>query len=150
MKKVLLSIIGIVFFCGTAFGGVVNKTIIPSTILNADPTSVTGDWNIQEYDEVGIWISYDETEVGLSISAAITLDASYDGTNFVDIYFYDVAGTGTAQTTETLSADGWYHLAVPKEFLQPGGLVYLRVSIVATNTDADDNLTVIAYLTGAK
>ncbi len=151
MKKLFLTLLGIMFMTSMALASPVNKTIIDETQLDDDPTSVTSDTvNIQDYKEVGFWVKYDETEVGNSVSAAVTIDISYDNSTWLDVYFYDVAGTGTAQTSETISADGWYYCALPNSYLPIGSIVYARMVITATNTDADDLATVTGYLVGNK
>lgn len=124
----------------------INKTLISETQLDDDPTSVTGTYNVQDYEKVAFFVEYDETEVGNSISIAITLDYSYDNTNFVTGYFYDLAGGTTLQTSETLSSDGWYYLWLSPDWQ----ITYVRVTITATNSDADDLATVTAYLIGLK
>jgi len=132
---------------GLAWASPVNTTIIDTTELNADPVAVSSSvHNIQDYKKVGFWVSYDETQVGESVSLAVTLTVSYDGTNFVSGSFMDVAGTTTPQTSETLSADGWYFF-----WLEAGWpFKYIKVTLTATNTDADDLASVAAYMAGVK
>lgn len=150
-KKVAVLLLALMLIGGVAFASPVNKTIISETQLDDDPTSVTSSTvNIQDYKKVGFWVEYDETQVGASVSAAVTLDVSYDGTNWLDVYFYDIAGTTTAQTSETISSDGWYYCALPDAYLSAGTIPYVRMVITATNTDADDLAVVTAYLTGIK
>lgn len=151
MKKLLLALLACLFITGQVWASPDNKTIIDETQLDDDPTSVTSDTvNIQGYKEVGFWVKYDETEVGNSISAAVTVDVSYDGTTWLDMYFYDIGGTTTGQTSETISADGWYYCALPNLYLPVGSIIYARVVVTATNTDADDILLITGYLVGNK
>jgi len=152
MKKLFLSILGIVLatsliFAAQAEAVPVNKTMIAETQLDNDPTSVTSStFNLQEYSKVGFFVKYDETEVGETLSAAVTLDISYDGTNWVDASFYDYAGGATLQTSETISADGWYYCWFNPDLNAP----YVRMVITATNTDADDIILATAYIVGIK
>ena len=70
----------------------------------------------------------------------------YDGTNWISASFHDYAGGATLQTSETISADGWYYC-----WLDPDtAIVNVRMKITATNTDVDDLATVTAYLVGNK
>lgn len=124
-----------------------NSTIIATTLLDDNPTSATSSsLASNQFDAISFWVSYDETEVGNSVSVAVTLDASYDGTNWMDAQFYDYAGGATPQTSETISADGWYMFWADKNICTP----YYRVVITATNTDADDTASVACYASGRK
>jgi hypothetical protein len=132
--------------CGIAWASPVNKTLISETQLDNDPTSVTGTYNVQDYSKVAFFVKYDETEVGNSISIAVTMHFSYDNSNWVTGYFYDMAGGSTLQTSETLSSDGWYYCYLDNKWQIP----YVRMTITATNSDADDLATVTAYMIGTK
>ncbi len=146
MKKLILITLTVLLTVGLAFAAPDNKTIISSTQLDDSPTSVTGTWNIQDYKKIAFFVDYDETEVGNAISVAVTLDVSYNGTDWIDASFYDYAGGATLQTSETISADGWYYCWFNPDMNTP----YVRMVITATNTDADDLAVVIAYLVGIK
>ena len=146
MKKALLVLLASLLFCGVAFAGPKNITIIAETQLDDDPTSVTGTWNISDFKKVGFFVDYDETEVGNSVSIATTAEFSYDNTTWVTGYYYDFAGGTTLQTTDSLSGDGWYYFWLDPDWQ----LLYVRITITATNTDADDLATVTCYLVGLK
>ena len=122
------------------------RTIINAAQLDDDPTSTTGTWNVGDFDKVAFFVDYDETEVGNSISMAVTMHFSYDGTNWVTGYFYDFAGGTTLQTSETLSSDGWYYCWLNPDW----DMRYVRVTVTATNSDADDIVSVSCYLIGSK
>ena len=147
-KKLFLVALMLIFMAGVAWASPVNLTFVAETQLDDDPTSVTATYrNIQDYKKVGFVVKYDETEAGNSISVAVSLDVSYDGTNWIDAYFYDWAGGTTLQTSETLSSDGWYWCWFDPDWSLPP---YVRMVIAATNSDADDLATVTAYLIGLK
>lgn len=148
MKKILtaLLIAGLLALSPIAYAGVDNRNIIAETQLDDDPTSVTGTWRIADYERVAFFVKYDETEVGNSISIAIGLTYSYDGTNFVTGYFYDFAGGSTLQTSETLTGDGWYYCWIDPDWQ----IEQVKMTITATNSDSDDLATVTAYLVGLK
>lgn len=147
MKKLLIAFLGIVLATSVCFAAPVNTTIIDAVTLDDDPTSTTSTtMNIQDYKKVAFFISYDETEVGETLSAAVTLDVTYDGTNWVDASFHDYAGGATLQTSETLSSDGWYYC-----WLDPDTtVVSVRMVITGTDTDTDDTILTSAYLVGVK
>ena len=146
MKKLFLTLLAVMLFCDMAMASPLSKTIITETQLDDSPTSITGTYNISDYNKAAFFVKYDETQVGNAISVAVTMDFSYDGTNWVTGYWYDFAGGATLQTSETLSSDGWYYLWLDPDWQIP----YVRVTITATNSDADDLATVTAYLVGTK
>lgn len=151
MKKLISTMLTVIMaLCltvGLAFASPINQTVITTTQLDDDPTSVTSSaFNIQDFKKVGFWVSYDETQVGNAISLAVTITVSYDGTNYVAGSFMDVAGGATPQTSETISSDGWYFF-----WLDDGWpFKYIKVVLTATNTDADDLASVAAYMAGVK
>lgn len=146
MRKLFLALLLSVLLCGNVLASSVSKTIIAETNLDDDPTSVTGTYNISDFKKAAVFVDYDETEVGGGLSVAVTVDYSYDNTNWVGGYFYDFAGGSTLQTTESLAADGWYYLWLDTSWQ----IVYMRVTLTATGSDVDDIATVSAYLIGIK
>ena len=146
-RKLFLILTLLIFVPSMCFAGIVNKTIIAETQLDDNPTSVTSStFNIQDYDKVAFFIKYDETEVGNSISIAVTFDTSYNGSDWVDASFHDYAGGATLQTSETISSDGWYYCWFDPDL----SIRYVRAVITATNSDTDDLATVTAYMIGTR
>jgi hypothetical protein len=147
MKRLLVLLFCLFFFYSNiAFGAVDNRTIIASTALDDDPTSVTGTWNIKDYEKVAFFVDYDETEVGGGLSVAVTVEYSYNNSDWVTGYFYDFAGGRTLQTSETLSSDGWYYFWLDVDWQ----MEYVRVTLTATGSDVDDIATVACHLVGMK
>jgi hypothetical protein len=146
MFKKLVLLLAFLLIAGVSWASVDNKTIIDAVQLDDDPTSITGTYGIQNYNKVGFFVKYDETQVGSEVSAAVTMHFSYDNSNWVTGYFYDLGGGTTLQTSETLSSDGWYYCWLDPNWQIP----YVRVTITATNTDTDDLATVTTYLVGSK
>lgn len=147
MKKLFLTVLTVLLAVGLSWASTDNKTVIATTQLDDSPTSVSSSAiNVQQYNRVGFWVSYDETQVGNSISLAVTITVSYDGTNYVSGSFMDVAGGATPQTSETISSDGWYVFWLPDDY----PYLYLKVTLTATNTDADDIASVACYMTATK
>jgi opacity protein-like surface antigen len=143
MKKLLSVLLALMLLASPVFAANVLNTEIMDLTFDDDPTSGVSDTLlIAGYDKVAFYVLYDETEVGNSISAAVTLDVSYDGINWLTgMSFYDIAGGATLQTSQTISADGWYVFWLNKDICGP----YVRVAVTATNTDADDTLDVNIY-----
>jgi len=143
MKKLLLALLICLFLTSQAFAAEVLRTAIMNTTFNAVTTVANSTaTDIQGCDKTAFFVVYDETEVGNSISAAITLDISYDNATYQDASFYDYTGSSTLQTSETISADSSYYCWFNKDLVVP----YVRVNVAATNTDADDLLNVKIYL----
>ncbi|MEA3477013.1 MAG: hypothetical protein U9R60_02450 [Bacteroidota bacterium] len=116
-------------------------------LLDNDPTSVSSAWiDISDCSEVGFWITYNETEVGNNISCTVTVDISNDASNTLDGLFYDIAGTATAQSTETISADGEYVFWVQMTGVQAFKAPYIQVNVAGVNTDIDDTADIDCYI----
>jgi len=122
-----------------------SSTPINAVLLDDDPISVTSDAiALNGAQRVGFYWTYDETEVGNSVSGTLTLEVSPDNSHWFSANFYDVAGGTTLQSSEVLSADGSYICWLDPKM--PFG--YVRVKVVGTNTDADDTIltSVHAYI----
>lgn len=142
MKKYLLGLLAVLIIAGSAFAGTDNATIIAETLLDDAPTVATSStMYVQENKKTAVFVKYDETQVGNTVSGAVTLQISYDGTNWISGSFYDYAGGATLQTSETLSADGWYYFWLNPDLTIP----FARVIVTGANTDADDTILVTAY-----
>lgn len=140
----VLLVMGLMF-CGSAEAGNKRATIIDAITLDDDPTSVTSDVvNVFQADSIGFFLDYDETEVGNSISVAVTIQISYDGTTWLSGSFYDLSGGAASfQTSETISADGSYFFWLEKA----SNVSRVRVVVTATNTDADDIAVIDCFVT---
>lgn len=142
MKKFLSVLAILTLLCSPAFAALNRSTIIETTLLDDNPTSVSGTCDIRSAKRTGFFVNYDETEVGNSISAAVTVFISVDNTNWQAASFYDFAGGATLQTSETISADGRYFFWLDRNIAAP----YVKVTITGTNTDADDTAAVTCTL----
>lgn len=140
MKKYLLAL-ALLLLSAPAWAGFTKANIIESTTLDADPTAVSGTADVRGAERIAFIVNYDETEVG-GISAAVTCQISYDGTNWLAASFYDYAGGTTLQTSETLTADGRYYFWMNRDLAIP----YVKVIITATGSDSDDTAVVSATM----
>ena len=145
-KKLGLALLILMLAFGLAQAAtVLNQNIMDTTFNNTTTSATSTVVDISGYDKVALYVVYDETEVGNSISAAVTLDVSYDNSHWLTgMSFLDIAGGATYQTSQTISADGWYVFWVTRDPCIP----YIRIAVAATNTDADDLLNVKAYIVG--
>lgn len=140
MKKFIFLFISLMLLASTAYASESEvKSLMSAQTFNAVTTAANSTALYSGgLDRVAFWVNYDETEVGNSISAAVTLQMSFDNSTWFSASFYDYAGGATLQTSETISADGNYYFWVNRDLCAP----YYRVVITATNTDADDLLVV--------
>lgn len=140
MKKYLWMLVAFALLAATpAYAGTTRQNVLSSSLLDNSPTAAnTGAVDVRGAEKIAFFVTVDETEVGASVSVAVTCQVSYDGTNFLDASFYDYAGAATLQTSETISADGRYYFWFNKDLVVP----YVKVIVTATNTDADDTALV--------
>ncbi|MFA5388863.1 MAG: hypothetical protein WC312_03815 [Candidatus Omnitrophota bacterium] len=136
-KKLTLALLACLFIASQAIAGQVVNTLIATTTFNAVTTSATGATYIGDCKKVAFFVNYDETEVGASISAAVTVQVSWDNSTWLSASFFDYAGGTTLQASETISSDGNYYFWFNPDLTVP----YVKVTLTATNTDADDLLT---------
>jgi len=143
LKKFGLVLLALVLMSGIAMAGTVLNTQIMNTTFNDVTTAVNSTaTSVAGYEKTAFFVTYDETQVGAAISAAVTMEISYDNITWQAASFYDYTGGATLQTSETISADGSYYCWTNKDLVVP----YVRLATAATNTDADDLLTVKAYI----
>lgn len=140
MKKTLLLALSFILFLNVpAFAARTSvDTLIPSTTLDNSPTSVSGTTSVKDADKIAFFVTYDETENGNTVSAAVTVYVSPDNSTWLQASFYDYAGGSTLQTSETLSADGNYYFWFNRDLAMP----YVKVTIAGTNTDATNTAVV--------
>lgn len=145
MKKLLLAFVACLFLINQALASQVLETLIAETRLDADPVLITGTTYLGDCEKVAFFVNYDETEVG-GVAVAVTMQISYDGTNWLSASFYDYAGGATLQTSESLTSDSWYYCWFNKDLTMP----YVKLIVTATGSDADDLVDVTAYVVKLK
>ena len=146
MRKFLVFLMFSVLLAMPLYASQTRETLISTTTLDADPTTTNGATYIGDCNKVAFFVTYDETEVGASVSAAVTMQISYDGDTWLSASFYDYAGGSTLQTSETISGDGSYYCWFNPDLTVPR----VKLIITATNTDADDIAAVTAYIVKLK
>lgn len=140
MKKWFGVLLGLLLLPQLCYAEV--STIIDTTLLDDSPTAVSGTASIKRAQKIAFFVHYDETEVGNSVSAAVTCYVSWDNSTWLQASFYDYAGGSTLQTSETISADGNYYFWFNYDLNAP----YVKVTITGANTDADDTTSVYAKI----
>ena len=120
-------------------------TAIDAVLLDDSPTSYTSAGIfIQDLGKVAFFWKYDETQVGATVSGALTIEISFDNVTYLAASFYDYAGGATLQTSESLSADGTYYCWFNNALCVP----FVRVKVTGTSTDADDTILTSVYVCG--
>ena len=121
--------------------------LLAATTLDDITTDITSSGiEVRRFQSFTVFVNYAETEVGETLSAVVTFEASYDNTTFTAMSFLDSAGGSTPQTTQTISADATYMAWNLINFHAP----YIRIIITGANTDGDDTIDVSATLSGQK
>ncbi len=147
MKKLFLSIlIGLFLICNVNVAQAETKRnqIITAITLDDSPTSVTSSAvNAEQSDSIGFFVDYDETEVGETLTADVTIQISYDGTTWIAGRFFDLAGgPATFQTTESIASDGTYFFWLHKD----SNVSRVRVIVTGNSTDSDDTIVIDAFV----
>lgn len=137
MKKWILAllILGLAF---PAYAGQRSKTVIAETTLTKSESEVSVTLNTQGVTNLTIFVEYDENGAE---PLTFTLDSSYDGSNWVNAKYYDYDGGATLQTSESISADGWYYAVWKEDFTTP----YVRVHLIGDTWGATSTATVTVY-----
>ena len=145
MKKWLVGLVvaGLVFCNGSVEALNSRKTIIDAVTLDDDPTSVTSDVvNVYRAGRTGFFLDYDETEVGETLQAVVTIQTTYDGTSWFAGSFFDLGGGPTTfQTTETITGDSSYFFWLHAD----SNISRVRVVVTGANTDADDTILIDCF-----
>ena len=139
-RKPCAFLLAFLLLCAPAFAATSEVTTLQAATTYNNVTVATGTDPVSAgmLSAVSFLVTYDETQVGNNISAAVALEMSYDKVTWVAASFYDYAGGATLQTSETISADGNYVFWVNPDLCAP----YYHVTVTATNTDVDDLLVV--------
>jgi hypothetical protein len=141
-RRLFLLALGILLVTSMAFAGTDNRTIIDAVTLKAAPTSATSvSVYMQENKKAAFFVAYDETETSGTAVASVTSEVSYDNTNWLATNLYDNAGATTAQTSETITTDGWYYFWLTPDLLTP----YARVKVTCTGCNASDTVVTSVY-----
>jgi len=117
-------------------------TQIIDTTLDDDPTTITSSaFFIGDKTKVSFILSYDETEVGNSVSGTLTLEVSPDNSTWYDFdCIFDHTGVPVASIAYTADAEDVFYLSDSCNF------PYVRATFAGTNTDADDTIVIDIFI----
>lgn len=141
-RKLVLITLGIFLAASIASAGTVQKTIIDDETISTGVAGMTSDTvNLMDSKKTAFFVDYDETQTGV-VSAAMTVDVSYDGTNWTSKTFHDGAASYvTSDTTKLFLDDEWYYFYLDSDNNAP----YARVKLLCTGCDATNDINVNAY-----
>ncbi len=148
MKKLLIAFCLCLAFVLPCMAAQEVRTIVANQILDDDPVDYSsGIIDLRRFRRVGFWFIYDETEDGGGVSANVSLIYSSTATvgdNASSGYFFDFAGGGTLQQTESVAADGEYFFWVPVEISIP----FVQIFVDGIATDSNDTIDFSIILVG--
>ncbi len=139
MFKKLVLVLAIISLFAMPVHAASVRRVISETVLTKGNSEATITLRTGDTDKLTFYVKYVTTNTG---TVDITLDASYDGTNFDDANFYDYSGGGTLQTTEALSATTWYWLAWDPNITAE----YTRIHIIGDTWAAASEATITVYV----
>jgi hypothetical protein len=144
MKKLLSLLVVLMLMCSPAFAELISATTqIDSVVLSNTVTTASAILNVPaQYSALTFSVSYDETDGNSTLSVAVTLLVSMDGTIWSNASFYDYAGGATLQTSETISTDNLtvpYILWTNPQIAAP----YYKILITPTGHDASHTAIII-------
>ena len=148
MKKLLVFLLIGAFLVGSVNAGEFRRKIIDNITLDDDPVGVSSSTvNAAQFESVGFFFEYDESQPSGNVSVEVTVDFSYDGTTWIDGGFYDIANSTVLQTSETISADGTDYFFWLEKAMNPSRV---RVKAIAGTgvTDANNTATIDCWVVG--
>ncbi len=137
MRKCILALSLLLLLAQPVYGQMLN-TVIAETDLTKGSSETTVTLATSGITKLTIFVKYSQNG---TVPLDITLDASYDGTNWADANFHDSAGVGTLQTTEQLTTDIWYWLVWNNEVTTP----YVRIHTIGNTWTAGSTATITVY-----
>lgn len=153
-SKLLCLIIAVCFalFCsGVALAENVAMSRGYTWLVNTTTfNNVTTSFNTTGYQtlanqKTAFFVKYNETVPGTNVTLSVKPQVSQDNVNYVDMVFYDVGGTTTMQTTESITTNGTYYFWLPDTVNPP----YTRVHFDALNTSASEVINISTYVVGS-
>lgn len=96
-------------------------------------------------EKTAFFVKYVETGNPSVMDLTIVPQVSQDDLTYLNMTFYDVAGTTTLQTSEVIAANGTYYFWLPDEAITP----YVRINMVQTNSTAVNTTSVQTYVVGS-
>lgn len=149
MRSFLVFLLSL-FVIGSAHAGTRTYTFIDNVTLTNETLSKTKAANIEGLKNPTFGIVFTKVAAaGLSGNITITLNSTFDGTNWQTQPFYDVNNITTVapMTTKTLSSNQTYLIYIPRDYF--GYTVPIVAMNITTNAGSLINTsTVSVYLSG--
>jgi len=138
MKKLIGAILAILLLASPCFAAQVLTTAIAETALTKSASETKATIYTGDTEKLVVFVDYDANS---NEPLDISFDVSYDGTNWLDAKFYDYTGGATLQTSEQLTADGWYYAYWIDELSPP----YVRIHTIGNTWSSGSTATVTVY-----
>ena len=109
MRKWIIALSLLLLLVLPAHAGQTLNTVIPATSLTKSSSEATATISTRGMKRMTVFFDY--TQNG-TCTFDITMDVSYDGTNWLDANFFDYTSSAvpTWQATEQKTTDTWYYL----------------------------------------
>ena len=143
MRKLFLILALTALLAGQAYAGMTTRTMIDDETLTGVSDRVEADWWIGDTDRVSFFVTYDQDGTTVGVTSTDTAAVSLDGINWKDIYWYDVAGGLSPQTSEQLTVDTTYVGWLDPILIAP----YIRIAVKssgAVGENADVTVTLVS------
>lgn len=128
MKKSIIALVLMALLAGRCYAGQSVIELVEDTILTSTSTQVVSEaTSIEGMDKVSFFVKADGTAD--TVSCEVTVEISYDGSNWVRAYFNDFAGGSTLQTSEN-DMEGDYYMWLDSDVITAP---YVRISIGIKN-----------------
>jgi hypothetical protein len=129
VRKIFIALVLLGLMVSPAFSAQTSWTMIDDETLAYSNYAEEADRNIEDAQRITFFVTYDSSRTTAAVTAVVTAAMSVDGTNWQDISWFDVAGGGTPQTSETLSTDTTYIGWVDPIMIAP----YMRIRVTLPN-----------------
>ena len=140
MRKFVLTCAILCMLSYNAIAGQVLKTVIPATDLTKSSSETTVTLATKGMQRMTVFFDYEQNG---TCTFDITLDVSYDGTNWLDANFFDYTASAvpTWQDTEQINSDTWYYLYWENELAVP----YVRIHTIGNTWSDTSTATITVY-----
>lgn len=140
MKKLMLALALLALLAGQVYAGQDVVTVIDGETLSGSSDAVEVDRYIGDADRVTFFVTYDQDATTTAVTSTVTVAVSYDGTNWQDVSWFDVAGGATPVTSEELTSDATYVGWLDKALTAP----YMRIRVSSSGeTGMSADVTVV-------
>lgn len=137
MKRIALAL-AVLLLVSPCWAAQVSREVIAATALTKGDSEATATVYTGDTNNLVFFVDYVPLN---NETLAVTLDVSYNGTDWMDANFYDYTSGLAITTTEALTTDAWYYLYWENRLSVP----YVRIHTIGTTWAAASSATVTVY-----